>query len=417
MTFIFHVFTAAEDDTSVLLTKYSRASAFNLSTQLALDFELPPGDFITIQSERPVMVLQHTGGHCTDTGEGSRLCSTSSVTIVPSLKGVAMRYLLNPLNQGNNTTVTINMIVKGQQINNILFNDVALPHRNKEMINLYLYGVTGQFNLYRLELLATSGIIKHRNNGFLLISQTTPLMHVQSQEDKVLKEEQNGSILGTNIPITGKQLSDPHSTSIMRNTSSSSYAGLTSDIFTINSTSWITNISHSPFTTSSQVTDHNPSTSSFNNRKSFKEYLDGHLNDILKQETKAVSDVRGLPSVIHRSGIPFVVKKDKDVDEINFHEMETRHIWRENNGDGQSLDITVIAVIVSLASAIILVIVVVFGFFIAEFVYCKDKITLAKVLFSVRRFTNTRRRLGDTGPLIKDNFEMFPHEYDNGISP
>jgi len=90
------------------------------------------------------MVLQHKEGHCTDTGQRIGSSLANSMTIVPSLKDVAISYWINPLYQDKDTTVVNAIIVKGEQINKIL-----LDH-NKQMNNVYLYGVTGKFNLYQL---------------------------------------------------------------------------------------------------------------------------------------------------------------------------------------------------------------------------------------------------------------------------
>jgi len=95
----------------------------------------------------------------------------------PINTNIARRYILNPLNQDKDSAVKINIIVKDQQNNNILFNDVAIPNNVKEMLNIWK--VSGKLSLYQLELLATYGIMRHRKNGFLHISQHKPLINVQ----------------------------------------------------------------------------------------------------------------------------------------------------------------------------------------------------------------------------------------------
>jgi len=93
-----HLFTVAEGDPSFLLVGLSQMASFNISTHLPIDFDLPSGDFITIQSEKSVMAFQHKEGHYTDTGQGRRSCLTSCMTIAPSLKYVDLSYTLNHLN-------------------------------------------------------------------------------------------------------------------------------------------------------------------------------------------------------------------------------------------------------------------------------------------------------------------------------
>lgn len=342
------------------------------------------------------MVLQRREGRCTDTSEGLRPCSRDVLMRVSSVKEADRRYVLNPGIQDKDTIVTINMILIGEQIDNILYNDVALLSRNKEVLNVTSYKLSGQFSLYRVHLLAIPGKIECSTTALLILSEIKPFIHVRTKADIFSDIEENP--LAQGVTISNNSLVNVNETESISNTINGNSTSNTG-------TTYNTSVVIAKITTMS--------TMDRTNQKVLKQHSNSHLNDILKHEANSVLGMDKQPYVPQTSGIPLVVKEAKLRDEINFHEAESRIALPANKNENSRLDVTVIAVIVSLASAVILVIVVVFGFLIAEF-WCR-RIDMTKV--SIRRIGQKSRKIGDSGPLIQDDFEMLPLYYEGEKSP
>ena len=383
-----------------------------------LEVELPAGDLTIVKSSKPVMVLQHTARHCIDTGERPSPSSTATVNVMPSLKETTNKYILSPLSQDKDTIVTINMVMKGKRIDKVFLNNISLSSQSNNVLNITLYGSSGQFRLYRLKLLATSGKMECQTGGFLIFSQTNPFIHIQpnmeNNNTSGVKSTSWGDSLsnGSTVEINGTQfISNIHS----RISTHDRLIILTTP--SIISKSPIYDLSRPVVTLSSDDPEYSSSSSSTINRKLNRKHPKNHLNDILKHGSSQVTDTYGPSSNIQASDIPFVVKEDKSRHDINFHETEADNIWFVHRGDGSSLDITVIAVILSLASAVILVIVVIFGFLMAERWCRRDRLTISKLLLSLRRISYNRRKIEDSRPLIQDNFEMLEEDYDVEVSP
>ena len=384
------------------MTRNSEASVFVVSTQSGLDIDLPAGESIVIQSEKPVMVIQHTERGCTTTELVSQPCSIGRLIMVPSIKDFSNKYILSAPSQDKENIVTINLVLKGREIDNILLNGVALSNHNKEMFNKTFYGISGEFRLYRLHLLVCSGTMEYENDGFLILSHTTPFIHPLRKMDYVTGIEYNTSALDElkntsvnqfiktqgimyNVGMTDNTsdsrvglstllpanvinhtvvtlpsaLAENDSTGIAtpiikpfkynkQDTTIADQSNITNSKGPVTEINSFNNISPSPtpdviyhtaVTGLSKIDRQTSTPKSTTFVKPFKSPPESRLNDILKHEAKVHSDVGGFPSVQRASGMPFVVKQAKARDEINVDEVEWRNAWLDGKQDDAGLDI------------------------------------------------------------------------------
>ena len=397
------IHTAAEDDTSVVVTKNSQKSTLTLSSRVSLDIHLPAEEFIAIQSDKAVMAIQFSAGDCIDVKGYREFCSTGSLRILPSINNAASRYILNPLSHDQQRNMVINMIVRTNQANDVVFNGISLFDHESKMLNLTLNWTYRQFSMYRLHLLACSGKMELGNDRFIILSQTAPFIYAQRELDRSLE----GTELGND------KYNQEHNSSSDDSLHTTINASIPSaDVKSMTSA----RTSHSVGSMTSRAVRRRPTATSATVRKSFQTPSQSQPKNVLTYENEPTLDVGRTSPSRQSSGVPFVVKEARNPNEINFPEAEWRSARRQHDDNDPGFDITAIAVMVSLASAIVLVIVVVFGFFIAEFVCSGDKWTVFKASLRFYRTRPNRRKIGDCRPLIADNIEMFPPDYDVEIS-
>ena len=412
----------------------SQFITFNLSPRHRKDLPLPQGDYISIESDKPLMVLQYSDGDCVVGLNALRRHSCLDLIVVPSITDGRSRYVFHTF-PWDGLTIKMNMVIKGQNTSGLLLNDVASNH---DVLNVTYYGTRGEFNLYRLQLLASSNIMVLENSQpgvmFLISAPTSAeyyriynseqqftshsvvneaqsgapnikheliYKHVPNQDwnEKGSQRSTNKTLIGELKAVVNTQsmvysATDDHThTSDSPVTLQTSAAVNTPDTFFLqhNASDINKNNAHivkrlSP-TTSKTIasTETSPVIVAIKQINTGKASNKHSMNDIFKYRVRTRSQLNDFSSLLNPTDVPFVVKPAKARDEINFHESESRSIWHDHNNKGDTssndagLDTTVIAVIVSLASALILVVVCVLGFLMAEFVCRRDLFSSVRI--------------------------------------
>ncbi|KAK2144116.1 hypothetical protein LSH36_784g01037 [Paralvinella palmiformis] len=362
--------TAAENSTRISLSRRTSTTHLNVSTYLPINVHLPMGDFIYILSDKPLMVLQYVDDDCAMTSNRlEESCSTSNILMLPSVKTASHRYVLRPLIRDEGAPVEVNMMVK--QGDDIRLNNETLSSAHKNVFNMTLYGISGDFNLYKLHLLASSGTMERNSDRFLLVTSTSAFIHTPTQGNlPPAKQPDLSPDNGTDSEQTGIPYQE-RPVQLVSSPVAEARAHLSLD-------------TASSLANTSDATTEKSATSAYPPHRDHpqiqKIYNKNRLNDIYKPlKINLGPHYRRLPSPLQPTGVPFVVKSAKARKEVNFHEAESRSVSRDSDDDAPGLDITVIAVIVSLASAVILAFVFVFGFLMAEFLCRRNLFSLSRV--------------------------------------
>ncbi len=265
------------------------------------------------------MVLQHSDVNCPDI---SSRFHCSHLIKIPAIVSSASDYLLQTHNQDGNSTVQIILVVKGKHSDGLLLNNVSLSNHTRDMINVTLYAIYGEFHLYKLQLLASSGRITHHDSGvqFLITTSGSASVHVVDYGDfKHYMSATTGNL--SNIGYTDN----------MQNAER--------EVTESNS-----------FESNEMLPTHMSET--HNQDKYISDKNDNLLDNSLVNDIFHFNDKVAQPRPnaifpgIKPSGEPFIVKEDKTRDEINFHETESHNMWNDSSGTKAKLDKTVIGVIV-----------------------------------------------------------------------